>query len=177
MTADEIREVRKKLGLSQEAFAKELRVSFATVNRWERGHASPQADRLARIKGLVLERSRAEEKIETREEEHGLPLALDFEGDAERLKLVVDAYRLRNGHTRNKSFALELSRVVPLPHQRIAVYENMISQSHLRFLLADDAGAGKTIMTGLYLREMLNRGRIRRVLIVAPAGLLTNWAA
>ncbi|MEO8350326.1 MAG: helicase-related protein [Chthoniobacteraceae bacterium] len=101
--------------------------------------------------------------------------AIDFEGDAEHLKLVVDAYRLRNGHTRNKSFALELSRVVPLPHQRIAVYEHMLSQSHLRFLLADDAGAGKTIMTGLYLREMLNRGRIRRVLIVAPAGLLTNW--
>ncbi len=58
---------------------------------------------------------------------------------------------------------------------RIAVYEHMLPQSQLRFMLADDAGAGKTIMTGLYLREMLNRGRIRRALIVAPAGLLTNW--
>src|SRR5205823_2544300 len=84
-------------------------------------------------------------------------------------------HRLRNGHTRNKSFALELSRVVPLPHQRIAVYEHMLPQTQLRFLLADDAGAGKTIMTGLYLREMLNRGRIRRALVVTPAGLLTNW--
>ena len=60
----------------------------------------------------------------------------------------------------------------PLPHQRIAVYERMLPQEPLRFLLADDAGAGKTIMTGLYMREMLFRRRIRRVLIVPPAGLV-----
>jgi len=52
-------------------------------------------------------------------------------------------------------------RVVPLPHQRVAVYEHMLPQSPLRFLLADDAGAGKTVMTGLHIREMLNRGRLR----------------
>ncbi len=175
MTPAEIRDFRKLLGLSQTAFAKELCVSFTTVNRWERGHAEPQPDRLARMKELVsVRQERASAAGLTVPSARVLP-AIDFEGDAERLKLVVDAHRLRNGHTRNKSFALELSRVVPLPHQRIAVYEHMLAQSQLRFLLADDAGAGKTIMTGLYIREMLNRGRIRRVLIVAPAGLLTNW--
>ncbi len=174
MTPNEIREARKRLGLSQEAFAKELRVSFATVNRWERGHAEPQRDRLSRLKELVSARQpRSDAPAATKA--FAAPPPIDFEGDAEHLKLVVDAHRLRNGHIRNKSFALELSRVVPLPHQRIAVYEHMLPQSQLRFLLADDAGAGKTIMTGLYVREMLNRGRIRRVLIVAPAGLLTNW--
>ena len=100
---------------------------------------------------------------------------LDFEGDPEAIKLVVDAFRLRNGHLFNKAYGLELSRVVPLPHQRIAVYEHLIPQSPLRFLLADDAGAGKTIMAGLYILEMLNRGRIKRVLICCPAGLVFNW--
>ena len=104
-----------------------------------------------------------------------MPTTLNFEGDPEAIKLVVDAHRLRNGHQFNKAFGLELSRVVPLPHQRVAVYEHMLPQNPLRFLLADDAGAGKTVMTGLYIREMLNRGRLRRVLICCPAGLTWNW--
>jgi len=172
---EEIKQARKKLKLSQKAFADVLGVSFATVNRWERGHAEPQADRLARIKDLIVNRPTTQELPGADAARAAPHLAIDFEGDAEHLKLAVDAHRLRNGHTRNKCFALELSRVAPLPHQRIAVYEHMLPQSQLRFMLADDAGAGKTIMTGLYLREMLNRGRIRRALIVAPAGLLTNW--
>ncbi|MGI8927599.1 MAG: helicase-related protein [Tepidiformaceae bacterium] len=77
----------------------------------------------------------------------------------------------------NAAFATELSRIDPLPHQRLAVYEQMLPQARLRFLLADDAGAGKTIMAGLYIREMLARGFIRRVLVVAPAGLIGNWAS
>src|SRR5205823_13530810 len=63
----------------------------------------------------------------------------------------------------------------PLPHQRIAVYEHLLREESLRFLLADDAGAGKTIMAGLYIREMINRGRLSRVLICCPAGLIFNW--
>ena len=82
---------------------------------------------------------------------------------------------MKHGHQFNPTFASEISRIDPLPHQRIAVYERMLPQEPLRFLLADDAGAGKTIMTGLYVREMLMRGRIRRVLIVPPAGLVGNW--
>ena len=75
----------------------------------------------------------------------------------------------------NPAFATEISQIDPLPHQRIAVYEHMLKQFPLRFLLADDAGAGKTIMSGLYIREMLARRLIRRVLIVPPAGLVGNW--
>src|SRR5439155_5123516 len=69
----------------------------------------------------------------------------------------------------------EISLVDPLPHQRIAIYRHMLGQPRLRFLLADDAGAGKTIMAGLYIREMLARRLIRRVLIIPPAGLIGNW--
>jgi hypothetical protein len=72
-------------------------------------------------------------------------------------------------------FAPEISRSDPLPHQRIAVYELMLKRPRLRFLPADGAGAGKTIMAGPVIRKMLARQRIRRVLIVPPAGLIGNW--
>ncbi|MDW8373991.1 MAG: SNF2-related protein, partial [Planctomycetota bacterium] len=89
--------------------------------------------------------------------------------------MLVEGERLSYGHLFNPAFATEISEIDPLPHQRIAVYQRMLPQHRLRFLLADDAGAGKTIMTGLYVRESLTRRRIRRVLVVAPAGLVGNW--
>ena len=100
---------------------------------------------------------------------------LDFNGDPSRVSLFAECLRLTHGYQYNPAFASEISRIDPLPHQRIAVYDHMLLQDPLRFLLADDAGAGKTIMTGLYVREMLMRGRIRRVLVVPPAGLVGNW--
>ena len=89
--------------------------------------------------------------------------------------MIAEVERLSYGHIASPTFATETSRIEPLPHQRIAVYEHMLTQPRLRFLLADDAGAGKTIMAGLYIREMQARRLIRRVLIVPPAGLLGNW--
>ena len=104
-----------------------------------------------------------------------LPRHMDFGAEASGVAAVVEAHRLAYGHLVNPAFAAETSLIDPLPHQRIAVYEQMLRQAPLRFLLADDAGAGKTIMTGLYVREMLSRRLIRRVLIVPPAGLVGNW--
>ncbi len=103
------------------------------------------------------------------------PHPLDFTGDPERFSLFVERLRLKHGYQFNPAFASEISRIDPLPHQRIAVYDHMLDEDPLRFLLADDAGAGKTIMTGLCVREMLMRGRVRRILIVPPAGLVGNW--
>jgi superfamily II DNA or RNA helicase len=91
------------------------------------------------------------------------------------VRAVTQGERLAHGYLVNATFATETARIDPLPHQRIAVYERMLPEPRLRFLLADDAGAGKTIMTGLYIAEMLARRLIRRVLIVAPAGLVDNW--
>ena len=91
------------------------------------------------------------------------------------VRAMVEGERLAYGHLANPAFATEVSKIDPLPHQRIAVYEHMLKQPRLRFLLADDAGAGKTIMTGLYIREMLARRLIQRILIVPPAGLVGNW--
>jgi len=175
MNGQEIRKLRKAMGLTQQEFAARLGVSFAAVNRWEKGRNAPQPDRLTRIRELHLEYLEGELTPPGQMILRETTPQLDFEGDPEAIKLVVDSFRLRNGHLFNKAYGLELSRVVPLPHQRIAVYEYLISQSPLRFLLADDAGAGKTIMAGLYILEMLNRGRIKRVLICCPAGLVYNW--
>lgn len=106
-----------------------------------------------------------------------LPFApeIDFSSNPEAVRAVAEGVRLSFGHLFNPAFATETSLIDPLPHQRIAVYEHMLRESRLRFLLADDAGAGKTIMTGLYIREMLARRLIGRVLIVPPAGLAGNW--
>ncbi len=91
------------------------------------------------------------------------------------VKLVTEGYRLEHAYLYNPLFATETSLIDLLPHQLIAVYDYMVNKRKLRFLLADDAGAGKTIMAGLYIREMLSRKIINRVLILPPAGLVGNW--
>ncbi len=103
------------------------------------------------------------------------PTPIDFATDAEVVRVVAEGDRLAFGHLFNPAFAVETALIDPLPHQRIAVYQHLLPQTRLRFLLADDAGAGKTIMAGLYIREMLARRLIRRVLVVPPAGLVGNW--
>ena len=175
--AEMIREARARMGLTQAEFAEQLSVTPLTVHRWESGQSRPRRLALERLDSLQSVLGRGEE------EAHATAGAvsgssqpnLDFAGDPSALLLVAEAYRLAHGHQFNHAFASETSRIDPLPHQRIAVYERMLPQDPLRFLLADDAGAGKTIMTGLYIREMLSRRRIRRFLIVPPAGLVGNW--
>jgi superfamily II DNA or RNA helicase len=101
--------------------------------------------------------------------------AINFAAHPEVVRVVAEGERLAFGHLVNPAFAVETALIDPLPHQRIAVYQHLLNQARLRFLLADDAGAGKTIMAGLYIREMLVRRLIRRVLVVPPAGLVGNW--
>src|SRR2546430_4757257 len=104
-----------------------------------------------------------------------VPPSIDFTADPDVVRAVVEGERLTYGHLFNPAFATEISLIEPLPHQRNAVNDHMVHQRRLRFLLSDDAGAEKTIMTGLYIREMLTRRLISRVLIVPPAGLVGNW--
>ena len=98
-----------------------------------------------------------------------------FRADPDIVRLVAEAHRLRHAYLFNPIFATETSLIDPLPHQFIAVYDHLLKHFPLRFLLADDAGAGKTIMTGLYIQELLLRRQVERVLIVPPAGLIGNW--
>lgn len=105
----------------------------------------------------------------------GTPPIHDFTANPDIVRSLVEGERLSFGHLANPAFATEIASIDPLPQQRIAVYDLMLKQARLRFLLADDAGAGKTIMTGLYIREMMSRRLLKRVLIVPPAGLVGNW--
>ena len=104
-------------------------------------------------------------------------LPWSFDGDSENFRLVSEAHRIRLAHLFDPRLAVHISQVEPLPHQITAVYEDMLPRQPLRYLLADDPGAGKTIMTGLYLKELLVRGDLKRCLIVCPGSLVEQWQA
>ncbi len=100
---------------------------------------------------------------------------LRYDGDGRKLRLALQAYVLGIAYEFDPYFGLSTSRVDPLPHQLEAVYEHLLKLPSVRFLLADDAGAGKTIMAGLLIRELKLRGLIERVLVVCPANLAFQW--
>lgn len=95
--------------------------------------------------------------------------------NASYLSLLVESFRIRYAYSYDPYFAVSLSGIQTLPHQIEAVYERMLPQPRLRFLLADDPGAGKTIMAGLLIKEMKLRGAIEKVLIIVPAALTIQW--
>ena len=98
-----------------------------------------------------------------------------FSGDGKDFRLVCEAKRIELAYLFDPMMAVHSSDVDPLPHQITAVYESMLPRQRLRFLLADDPGAGKTIMTGLYIRELLVRADSDRILVVAPGSLVDQW--
>jgi len=95
--------------------------------------------------------------------------------DAEKLRLLVESARIRLAYAHDRQFAVSLSGIRTFPHQIDAVYKRMLPQPRLRFLLADDPGAGKTIMAGLLIKEMQLREAVERVLILCPAPLTIQW--
>jgi hypothetical protein len=98
-----------------------------------------------------------------------------FEREGHLLRLGLQAYSLDIAFEFDSFFGLSVSRVDPLPHQLEAVYDDMLKLPRIHFLLADDAGAGKTIMAGLLLRELKLRGLADRTLIVCLANLAFQW--
>ena len=105
--------------------------------------------------------------------EEGRPWS--FDGDGDRFRLVSEAQRIRLAHLFDPVLAVHTSVVEPLPHQITAVYESMLQRQPLRFLLADDPGAGKTIMAGLLIKELIARGDLVRCLVVCPGSLAEQW--
>jgi len=115
-----------------------------------------------------------------REREAHLSLAADhaagrFDGDGATFRLVAEAQRIRLAHLFDPLLAVHTSLVDPLPHQITAVYEALLPRQPLRFLLADDPGAGKTIMTGILIKELIARGDLQRCLIICPGNLVEQW--
>lgn len=121
-----------------------------------------------------------DERILYRDDEPSLRVdargrAWAFDADPALFRLVSEARRIRLAYLFDPLLAVHLSRLEPLPHQLTAVYSEMLPRQPLRFCLADDPGAGKTIMAGLYIKELLLRGDLARCLIVAPGGLVLQW--
>ncbi len=121
-----------------------------------------------------------DERLLYRDHEHRLELAkrcaaYDLTADAATFKLAAEALRIRMAGRFDPMLAVHTSDLEPLPHQIQAVYGELIQRTPLRFLLADDPGAGKTIMAGLYIKELMLRGDLERCLIVAPGGLVEQW--
>ena len=99
----------------------------------------------------------------------------NFSGNPEFFLLYAEAQRIESAYQFDPLFAMNCSIVDPLPHQIEAVYKNLLPMPQIRFLLADDTGAGKTIMTGLLIKEMLMRGYVDRIIIITPGGLTKQW--
>ncbi|TMC41404.1 MAG: DEAD/DEAH box helicase, partial [Chloroflexi bacterium] len=103
----------------------------------------------------------------------GLPWSFDADGSL--FRLTSEAYRIRLAYLFDPLIAVHTSLIEPLPHQITAVYDTMLAKQPLRYLLADDPGAGKTIMTGLLIKELMIRGDLHRCLIVSPGNLVEQW--
>ena len=120
------------------------------------------------------------DRLVYRDEEHTLKIASagrtwSFDADGNLLRLVTEANRIKLAHHFDPFLAIHTSLVQALPHQITAVYGEMLPRQPLRFLLADDPGAGKTIMAGLLIKELIARGDLERCLVIAPGGLVEQW--
>lgn len=126
------------------------------------------------------EKGQIAEQIIYQQELSGLSLAereiaWSFESDANKYQMVLEAMRIRLGSLFDPMMAVHSSNIEPLPHQIAAVYQSMLPKQPLRFVLADDPGAGKTIMAGLLIKELIMRSDAERILIVAPGSLTEQW--
>ena len=126
------------------------------------------------------ESGRTDSRILVREDEPRLDIdqrrqPWSFDADPALFRLAVEALRINLAALFDPLLAVHTSTVEPLPHQIMAVYETMVQRHPLRFLLADDPGAGKTIMAGLLIKELIARGDVERCLVVAPGGLVEQW--
>ncbi len=149
-------------------FSEPMRVETVRANgpdTWVAGLVGTQSERFRKV---TLTRSDLERLAI-------LDARQTYDGDGRLLRLGLQAYTLGLAYEFDPYFGLSISRVDPLPHQLEAVYDYLLKLARVRFLLADDAGAGKTIMAGLLIRELELRGLAERILIVCPANLTFQW--
>jgi superfamily II DNA or RNA helicase len=154
--------------LTGSLFNEPMRVETVQANgpaSWAVGLVGTQSERFRKVT-LTADELKHLTIIDTRH---------SFDGDGRLLRLGLQAYALGIAYEFDPYFGLSISRVDPLPHQLEAVYDYLLKLARVRFLLADDAGAGKTIMAGLLIRELELRGLAERILIVCPANLAFQW--
>jgi superfamily II DNA or RNA helicase len=166
MTLDDLRPNAAVRGIVPDALATVVSVQWFGTEALELTYKDPEG----RVANLLLYRH-DEPRLELVEQ--GRPWS--FDGDGAVFRLVAEAQRIRLAHLFDPVLAVHTSMVEPLPHQITAVYEAMLPRQPLRFLLADDPGAGKTIMAGLLIKELIARGDLQRCLIVCPGSLAEQW--
>lgn len=132
------------------------------------------------VKFTGINTNRANTKVISKDEFDGLEVlsqegTFNFKGDPNRFRIFAEAERINSAYQFDPLFAVNCSIIDPLPHQVEAVYKFLLPLPKIRFLLADDTGAGKTIMTGLLIKELIMRGLAERILIVTPGGLTKQW--
>ncbi|HEX9641702.1 MAG TPA: DEAD/DEAH box helicase, partial [Candidatus Krumholzibacteria bacterium] len=154
--------------LTGSLFSEPMRVETVLANgpaSWVVGLVGTQSERFRKVTLTAADL----ERLTVLDAQHS------FDGDGRLLRLGLQAYALGIAYEFDPYFGLSISRVDPLPHQLEAVYDYLLKLARVRFLLADDAGAGKTIMSGLLIRELELRGLAERILIVCPANLAFQW--
>lgn len=154
--------------LTDSLFSEPMRVETVRANgpgTWVAGLVGTQSERFRKVTLTV----RDLEGLTILDARH------TYDGDSRLLRLGLQAYSLGIAYEFDPYFGLSISRVHPLPHQLEAIYDYLLKLGRIRFLLADDAGAGKTIMAGLLIRELELRGLAERILIVCPANLTFQW--
>ena len=154
--------------LTGSLFSEPMRVETVVANgpaSWVVGLVGTQSERFRKVTLTAADL----ERLTVLDAQH------TFDGDGRLLRLGLQAYALGIAYEFDPYFGLSISRVDPLPHQLEAVYDYLLKLARVRFLLADDAGAGKTIMSGLLIRELELRGLAERILIVCPANLAFQW--
>jgi superfamily II DNA or RNA helicase len=154
--------------LTGSLFSEPMRVETVRANgpdTWVAGLVGTQSERFRKVTLTV----RDLEGLTILDARH------TYDGDGRLLRLGLQAYSLGIAYEFDPYFGLSISRVDPLPHQLEAIYDYLLKLARIRFLLADDAGAGKTIMAGLLIRELELRGLAERILIVCPANLSFQW--
>jgi len=141
--------------------------------------AKPLAVNRVKIEAVGVETQRYYNAILSEEEIKSIEILeekpFQFSADGEEVFLYLESYRIRNAFQFDPLFAVNVSQIDPLPHQIEAVYYYILKNPRIRFLLADDPGAGKTIMAGLLLKELKYRGLVERILIVVPGHLKEQW--
>jgi len=160
--------IREGQVLTGPIFNEPMRVETVRDNgngTWVVGLVGTQSERFRRV---TLDARQIEEL-------NVLDAGFKYDGDGRLLRLGLQAYSLGIAWEFDPYFGLSISRVDPLPHQLEAVYDYLLKLARVRFLLADDAGAGKTIMAGLLIRELQLRGLAERILVVCPANLSFQW--
>ncbi|MBR4752417.1 MAG: DUF3883 domain-containing protein [Thermoguttaceae bacterium] len=165
------------------------RLEDLTVGSLVSGLASAESVRIVAVKWFgdsVLEatykdgRGNLGNQLLYRDDEASLDVREDrlpwsFDADGNDVRLASEAYRINLAHLFDPYLAIRTSSIEPLPHQISAVYQEMLPRLPLRYVLADDPGAGKTIMTGLLIKELIVRGDLKRCLIVSPGSLAEQW--